>query len=448
MPRPKTGLDDPNVRKVLELRSLGKSFREIGRELNLSHTVCAKYWRRFSHKGKDPLPEFTQKAGGPQMELDQVDDSSEIDGSVQVLKRDRILTPDELKAAAQLGDDWIAQYYQPNFWEGFIKIKTNEPKEFDTQKVRLFQSKATFKRIIGEELRNAILDFCGKNIQPLPAPRLKKAKKDDRPPYVVAWGLWDAHLGMYAWRDEVGEDYDVAIAKRRIMNSIDDMVEELSLYNISKIWMPLGNDFMHFDNVRKTTSGGDHLLDVDSRFGKVYDAGVECLVYAVERALDICDCVDGFFIPGNHDHFTAFTLCAMLRERFHNDPRVSIDIKSSPSKVRVHGGTVVIFDHGKDTKPGQWPLTFSEAAKEHMSTCTYKEVQIGHKHQRRVTKYEAEVPTNGVHIRVNPALSNVDFWHQSQQLIGEPQKSVEAWRYDETGYRGSHVVWARDDKRS
>jgi hypothetical protein len=251
---------------------------------------------------------------------------------------------------------------------------------------------------------------------------------------------------MYAWNMEVGADFDVDIAVRRVFNAIDDLMVELSLYPLSRIWIPVGNDFIHYDSVKHTTTFGDHFLDTDTRYAKVYQAAVMCMSYLIERCLEQCDDVEVFYVPGNHDTTTSYCLTSTLDQRYRLDDRVKVDLSMSPRKYKTYGGVILGFDHGKDCKPGQYPVIFGEEAKEHWSACTYKEVQIGHRHQRWERNYDGITPTNGILLRMNPSLCNVDSWHHRKGLIGEPVKSVECWRYDKIGYRGSHVAWARDDK--
>lgn len=436
------------IRKIIDLRATGLGFREIAKELGRSHEGVRKAWMRNVNQTGEVPPEATQRGSAPKIQVDVVEDTTELNGDVSVLKHDRILSPNELKEAAGLDENWIATHYKPNFWDGYYKLKDGN----SHRKVRLFQSKASFRRIIGEELKDAILQWTSDNVKPIPVPPVKKKNKCDRG-QVVSWGLWDAHVGMYAFGEEVGEDYDVRIATNRCLNSVDDMLDELKLYDVEQVWMPIGNDFMHFDNVRQRTTRGEHDLDADSRFTRAYGAATQILIYMVQRATEICDDVRLFYVPGNHDVLTSYTLTAMLHQRFYNDPRVTVDLGPNPQKIMRFGGTAVMYEHGQNVAANQFPLIFHEHVlnqarlEGNTDRLTYKEVQVGHRHQKRVRNYESEIPTNGVQIITNPALCNTDFYHHSRGLVGEPMKSVEAYRYDALGRRGSHVAWARDDER-
>lgn len=425
------------VAKIAELRRAGQSIRQIAKQVKLPYVTVNRYVMQYVPRGAKGEPP-------PPRPMDQVVDRTDVDGSVELMKMDRPATVEEMMALCKLDPcRWIPQYFSPNSWQGFARVKMKDGEEL--RKVQLYQSKLVCKRVIAEEVEAAILEFVRKHVGPLPPrSRRREAAPEEQ---MVAWGLWDAHLGMYAWNSEVGTDFDVGIARTRVLNSVDDMVAELKPYKIGRIVMPVGNDFLHFDSVRHKTAFGEHFLDTDTRFGKVYMTGLECLEYMVERALELCGQVDVLYIPGNHDTTSSFTLCAALSRRYLKDSRVRVDLSANPRKYVTHGGTLLGFDHGDGAKAQQLALVFATEAREHWSGSTYREIQVGHTHQRAEAKFPSVAPANGVVVRVNPALCNNDLWHHKQALVGEPVKSVEAWRYDRVGYRGSHVAWARDEAR-
>lgn len=371
-----------------------------------------------------------------------------------------LISPDKPKTIAQMakifGIDlkvWIPESIRTNEWQGFYKAdktwssastNVNGSSKTKHKKVALWQTRITWKRIVPAPLHQGIVAFAKENVKPISAlPRWGSAKD----PFAVAWGLWDAHLGMYAWAEEVGQSFDLNMGVNRVMNSVDDMVDELRNYPISKIWMPVGNDFMHFDNAQLRTTRGEHSLDTDTRYAKVWQAALSCLAYMVERGSEIAHKVEIIHVPGNHDYTSSFTLCAALAQRYRECSNVKVDAGANPRKYRTHGGVLLGFDHG-ETSADQLSRIFPTECVKEWSKSTYREMQVGHTHQRSEKMFNNLVPTNGVLVRTNPSLCNVDSWHHKQGFIGEPMKSVEAYRYDKTGFRGSHVAWARDDKRT
>lgn len=428
------------IQRAMELRAKGLSTREIGAELGRDHTTILRTLKKHGDFPKGTSPQGEPPP--PQSQLDQVIDRTDIDGSVEVTRLDKPFTVDELRDMAGLDRRlWVPRWMKSNAWQGFYKLKA----EGGHRKVNLFQTKATFQRIMDEEVEDAIRKFAEDVVTPLPKPQLKKRAVAPDGGYLVSWGLWDTHIGSYAWADEVGEDFDLTVAENRVLNSIDDMAAELDRYHIGRILMPIGNDYLHFDSVRMTTTHGDHFLDTDTRYAKVFLTGLRCLVYMVERALEITDHLELIYVPGNHDYTSSFALTACLAQRFLNDPRVTVDLSANPRKYRNHGGVILGYEHGQKLRKDRVPTVMARECRKWWAGHTYCEMQVGHTHQRAGMQYAATTPTNGVLVRTNPALCSVDSWHHAQGFIGESMPSVEAYRYDTVGFRGSHVTWARDD---
>ena len=462
-------LSDDQRASIEKMNVEGMSNREIARILGITHKTVGAHLKAGHSAVGEPVPDgFTDGA------IIQHPDCS-----VDVQTIDHLMKPDEIMEKIGLDPKlYIDRWYKPNTWQSFYKLReylcdatlerlisivrtggdlTAVRKaihaEVGHKKVQLYQSKVVFERKVELVLENAIKEFMRDNIKPLPKPSLRslKKKRNEGEGEMVSWGIWDAHLGMYAFAEEVGEDYDVKIAARRVKNSVDDIIAELQLYKVERIVMPIGNDFLHFDSTKHETAAGTP-LDFDTRYTRVYRYGFECLAYMVERALEICDDVLILYVPGNHDTTSSFGLVHGLSQRFLNDPRVKIDDRMNPRKYVIHGQTGLCFAHGKDANDNSYPLIFGDELRREFPqewfNVTYKEVQIGHKHQRLEKMYRSLSPLNGLLVRMNPALCNVDAWHHGKAFVGEPIKSVEAWRYKRYGYTGSHVAWARDDERN
>ncbi len=432
--------NDPRISDAVALRRKGWSLQDIADKHKVGETTVRRWIRCYSPAGGAVIkPDVS--GGPPPADVGSVQDRTEVDGTIEAVKIDRPMSEQEMMAACKLDPKrWIPTWYKGNVWSGFYKLPTGSHKT-----VRLYQSKITCQRVISEQLEDAILQFVRENVKPIK--NTIRAPKPAKQNQIVSWGLWDAHIGSYAWSTETGADWDVDIACHRIYNSIDDIVEELRQYPIKHIIMPIGNDFMHFDSCRMKTAHGDHPLDTDTRYARVYLAALRCLSYMVERALEIARYVELLYVPGNHDVTSSFTLIAALAQRYRNIGRVRIDLRANPRKYRMHGGVLLGYDHGAECPPNRLAQIFSNEARDLWSKATCREIHVGHKHQTRETRYDGVLPLSGVVVRVSPALCNSDAWHHSKGFIGEPRRSVEAWRYDDVGCRGCHIAWARDDRR-
>jgi hypothetical protein len=363
-----------------------------------------------------------------------------LDGTADIVLPRKFLSPEDLMIACGLDSSrWVCESFTGNTWQSAMGGQPDG-------KIDLCQTKGRFKQMLAPGIEEKLKELVADCVKPLNASKLPRTRSGKGKPYMVTGGIWDAHLGAYAWSAEVGEDYDLDIATNRVCNSIDDLVEDLLPYNVGKLYLSLGNDFMHYDSMRNTTTFGDHQLDTDDRFAKVYAAALKCLCYLVERFLPLCDDIEGLFIPGNHDYTSAYTLCLALAQRYRLDPRIRFDLGPNPRKWRTFGGTLIMWDHGQGVKADRYPMLLAEEARSVWSQTTYREVQVGHLHQRYQKHWEGTVPLGGVTLYRHPALCGTDYWHHSKGFVGESMRSAEVRRFDEVGFRGAHSVWARDQQ--
>lgn len=439
---PTKPLSEEMVRKVRDLRSQGLTYKEVARQAGLSYGAVHKACNS-GHPSESPVSNDSTRGQVPVNT--PIDNRDECGGETIIVKPDKPLSVEEVAELFKIDlRVWTPLSVKTNQWQGFYKVETGE----GHRKVPLWQTSVVWKRVVAPQIEQAIIDTLGQHIRPVAASSMPKSirRQAVADPQMLVWGLWDAHLGMYAWHSEVGQSYDMDTAVARVCNSVDDIVSEVRDYPITQIVMPIGNDFLHYDNIRQKTTHGDHHLDADGRYAKLFAAALKCLIYMVERAVTVCDKVHVVYVPGNHDLTSSYALCVALSQRYINDERITFDIRANPRKYVAFGGTLLGFDHGQGANARQLSLIFAQECAEHWSKSHYREIQVGHTHQRRVHEFESVIPTNGVTIRTNPALCNTDAWHHTQGLIGEPMKSVEAWRYTTVGYVGSHVAWACDEK--
>jgi len=445
MPTP--ALSASKVAAVIDGKSRGLTNRQIAQEAKVGVGTVSRVLKDYGKDKNTNLPG----------EVDHPVDARGEDGGDTIIVTTRPLSEADMVKLFKIDTKkWVCTNFRTNIWQGFYKSeKLTEKTTRGTstkakhEKVALFQTTCSWKRVMNETMELALLEFLREEVRPLPKPRLIPTKQGMKvgSGSMAVWGLWDAHLGMYAWHAEVGESMDLTKAVSRVTNSLDDTAQKLLAWpdRVDKIVMPVGNDFMHYDNARQRTTYGEHYLDADGRYGKVFQAGLKCLIYSIERALDVCSDVEVVFVPGNHDMHSGYALCVALSQRFHNDERVKFNLGPNPRKRFVYGETLIVFDHGQKAKPMQLARIISEECRDVWGQCKFREVHVGHIHQARVREYESVTPTNGVKICVNPALCNIDMYHHEGGLIGEPVKSVEVRLYSLCGPTGTLVAWARDD---
>ncbi len=103
-----------------------------------------------------------------------------------------------------------------------------------------------------------------------PAPDLPDAS------LLTVYPIVDLHLGLFSWGRETGVDYDLKIAADLLRSSVRNLVAR-SASSTEAIILDLG-DYVHADNSRNQTQRSGHPLDVDTRYARVLQIGVELVV--------------------------------------------------------------------------------------------------------------------------------------------------------------------------
>lgn len=212
-------------------------------------------------------------------------------------------------------------------------------------------------QVLQTALLDVFKDYKGHAVLP-PSPR---ASSQD---LMTVYPISDQHLGMYAWADEAGEDYDLEIGSELLRSAMTNLVSS-SMPSRQALILVLG-DFFHSDNLKNQTSKSGNPLDVDTRYAKVVRTGIELLLECIELALQKHRDVTVKVLSGNHDEASAICLSAALHLFFKGNRRVQVD----PSPARVwcmqFGANMIAATHGDTIKmkdfpgvmAGYWPVVW------------------------------------------------------------------------------------------
>ena len=207
----------------------------------------------------------------------------------------RVSSLDELLALFEVDlNEWAVTSQKVNTWEQHSGLKGL---------VTLFQCKATLAPL-NDPRKQALAGFLDRSLtklqehapqydQPLPTVP-KGAKLTDEP---VLWvpSLYDSHIGMRAWGQEVGEPYDSEIAATGYNQAFDELMIPASLYNVERSLYVVGHDLLHVDELGELGRGGQTSAgtpqDVDTRPDKMFDVALACCVRSIDslRAGELSD---------------------------------------------------------------------------------------------------------------------------------------------------------------
>lgn len=200
---------------------------------------------------------------------------------------------------------------------------------------------------------------------------------------IYPWG--DPHVGMYAWADEVGENFDLSIAEADMCNAVDYLVER-SPASRRGVLINLG-DFFHYTNMVGTTEKSGHILDRDSRTAKMIDVGVRIIRRCIERMREKHEIVELVNAPGNHDEVFAHFLNVMFRALYENEPRVIIHDAPTTRHYLTHGKCLIGVVHGHQTKDRDLPGIMATERPEEWGKTKHRVFFRGHHHHDNRVEY-------------------------------------------------------------
>ena len=132
-------------------------------------------------------------------------------------------------------------------------------------------------------------------------PRVKPSKAPKQKPdgllncYIVT----DYHLGMLAWGEETGDDWDTQIAEDMLVAWFAQAMAESPDAEVG-VFAQLG-DFLHWDGWDAVTPASKHLLDADTRFPKLARVAIRAVRRIIDMLLAKHLRVHIIMAEGNHD---------------------------------------------------------------------------------------------------------------------------------------------------
>ena len=258
------------------------------------------------------------------------------------------------------------------------------------------QNKVENLRETAEQIVNAL------DIKPIPPRKTPKYCAND---LLTVYPLGDPHIGMYAWAEETGNDFDCDIAERDLATAIERLTSNATATEKALI-VNLG-DFFHADNQQGVTSRSGNKLDVDTRHQRVLQIGVGIMVHLIDTTLKKHKHVRVINEIGNHDDQSAFTLSLILSHRYKDEPRVEIDLSPATFHYYRFHNVLIGTTHGYQCKPDKLGQVMASDKSKDWGETEFRYWLTGHIHHHS----KKEVP--GCIIESFRTLAGRDAWHTS-----------------------------------
>lgn len=274
-------------------------------------------------------------------------------------------------------------------------------------------------------------------------PKLKRQKFKD--PNILVIDPADIHVGKLASLFETGDEYNSQIAVDRVKEGVTTLLERSRPYNIEKIVLITGNDILHVDNTRSTTTSGTN-QDTDSMWYDAFNKAIDCFVKVITMMLPLAD-VHVVYNPSNHDYQAGFYFAQVLKAYFHNSPNISFDASMSHRKYFHYGVNLIGSSHGDGAKVQDLPDLMKTEARKAWAKSKYGYWYLHHIHHKdrrkskgkkgfTIEKDYGDVTVIGdssnleekdyTHIEYLRSASGTDGWHHRNGYQHSP-KAIESF---------------------
>jgi hypothetical protein len=218
-------------------------------------------------------------------------------------------------------------------------------------------------------------------------PRLKSTAgpKSARADLMACYPVSDHHLGMLAWHEETGADWDLEIAENMLSAAMEHLVE--SVPSCEQATIILLGDLLHYDSFEAVTPAHKNLLDADGRYPQMVRAAIRVVRRLVQTALRHHQSVNLIVESGNHDPSSSIFLVEAMSNIYENEDRLTVD--TSPSKFHyfTFGKCLVGIHHGDGAKPADLPLIMAVDQAEAWGAAEYRYIWTGHIHSDNVKDF-------------------------------------------------------------
>lgn len=231
----------------------------------------------------------------------------------------------------------------------------------------------------------------------------------------------DIHIGKLGINEETGDEYNVNIAVKRVMDGVAGIISKCSGFQIDQILFIAGNDILHTDNPKRTTTSGTP-QDTDGMWYQNFKVAKKLYVDIMEMLMSVAD-VHFTFNPSNHDYASGFFLADVISSWFHNCQNITFDTSISHRKYYKYYNNLIGTTHGDGAKNADLPLLMAHESPAEWATTNHRYVYTHHVHHKTSKDYI------GVTVESARSASGTDSWHHRNGYTGV-KKAIEAFVHD------------------
>ena len=227
----------------------------------------------------------------------------------------------------------------------------------------------------------------------------------------------DIHIGKLCSAFETGDPSNHQIVIDRVKSGVSGIVQKVKGFPIDKILLIVGNDILHVDNAKSTTTSGTP-QDTELMWYDAFKIAFKLEVETIEMLLSIAP-VHVQYDPSNHDYLTGFFLAQALEAWFRNSKDVQFNVSPAHRKYFVYGENLIGSTHGDGAKESDLGYLMAHESKD-WNRCKHRYFYTHHLHHKKSKDYMS------VCVETLRSPSGTDSWHHRNGYQHAP-KAVEGF---------------------
>ncbi len=228
----------------------------------------------------------------------------------------------------------------------------------------------------------------------------------------------DVHIGKLCSAWETSDGYDHNIARQRVLDGASCLIEKAKVFGVDKILTVIGNDILHTDNAKNTTTSGTQ-MDTSMMWYDAFTFAFKLYIEVIEQLIGIAP-VHIAYNPSNHDYVSGFMLAQAVQAWFARCPSVTFDVSPAHRKYFRYYNNAIGMTHGDGAKMTDLPLLMAHEAANDWAECKHRYIYTNHIHH----KYSKDIMS--VNVESFRSVSGTDSWHHRNGYQHSP-KAIEAF---------------------
>lgn len=270
-----------------------------------------------------------------------------------------------------------------------------------------------------EVFRNELVDYIDKK-KPI-YPKLTYPKLKDPNLFVI--NPADIHIGKLASEYESKDPHNNELIIKRVKDGVMGLLKKASGFNIDKILFVIGNDILHVDNAKRTTTSGTP-QDTDGMWYENFLLAQRLYIDLLEILIQVAP-IHVQYDPSNHDNTNGFFLAQNIEAWFRNHQNITFNVGVSHRKYFHYGENLIGTSHGDGAKESDLPLLMAQEAPTAWAVSKHRYFYISHIHHKKSKDY------GSVCVESFRSPSGTDSWHHRNGYQHAP-KAIEGFIHNKT----------------